>query len=147
MDAIPTYQQIKDALALLEEYHDSTLDYEMVLRENQELKVASGNHLLYEKIEEWKRKERVLRWKCHRLEQENEVLKEKLKHHVDWRERAKMEEKEEEEEGCSVCPNCENTYTEGQIESGEVVPCNRCYKCFVGDCGSTACECEFSDDE
>lgn len=45
------------------------------------------------------------------------------------------------------CPNCENTYTNAQIDSGEVVPCVRCCKCFVGDCGNTACECEFSDDE
>lgn len=51
------------------------------------------------------------------------------------------------EEGFSICPNCENTYTNAQIDSEEVVPCVRCYKCFVGDCGITACECVFSDDE
>ena len=51
------------------------------------------------------------------------------------------------EEGFSICPHCENTYTNAQIDSEEVVPCVRCYKCFVGDCGITACECVFSDDE
>jgi hypothetical protein len=47
----------------------------------------------------------------------------------------------------SICPDCENIYTDVQIENGKVVPCNRCYKCFVGDCGNINCECEFSDDE
>lgn len=57
------------------------------------------------------------------------------------------EEEEEEEVGLSKCPCCENTYTEAQIQSEEVVPCIRCYKCFVGDCGNTSCDCEFTDDD
>ena len=52
-----------------------------------------------------------------------------------------------EEVGLSKCPCCENTYIEAQIQSEEVVPCIRCYKCFVGDCGNTSCDCEFTDDE
>ena len=57
------------------------------------------------------------------------------------------DEDEEEKEGRSVCPVCDFSYTEGMIEREEVVPCCRCYKCFHGDCGMTACECVFSDDE
>ena len=45
------------------------------------------------------------------------------------------------------CDYCENTFSDAQIDSGEVVPCGRCYKCFVGDCGKTNCDCVFSDDE
>jgi hypothetical protein len=41
----------------------------------------------------------------------------------------------------SWCPHCSNTYTNNDIESGRVVPCPRCYKCFVGDCGITSCDC------
>ena len=52
------------------------------------------------------------------------------------------EEDEEDEEVSSKCPCCENVYTEAQIESEEVVPCNKCYKCFVGDCGVTSCDCD-----
>ena len=52
-----------------------------------------------------------------------------------------------DKEGRSVCPVCDFSYTEGMIEREEVVPCCRCYKCFHGDCGMTACECVFSDDE
>jgi len=51
-------------------------------------------------------------------------------------------EREDEELGCSSCPKCETTYTQKQIDDGEVVPCNRCYKCFVGECGKDNCECE-----
>jgi hypothetical protein len=47
----------------------------------------------------------------------------------------------------SKCPCCENTYTEAQIQSEEVVPCNKCYKCFVGDCGNTNCDCYDDDDD
>lgn len=49
---------------------------------------------------------------------------------------------EDEEIGCSSCPKCETTYTQKQIDDGEVVPCNRCYKCFVGECGKDNCDCE-----
>jgi hypothetical protein len=52
------------------------------------------------------------------------------------------DEKEDEEVGCSSCPKCENTYTQKQIDDGEVVPCNKCYKCFVGECGKDNCECD-----
>ena len=45
------------------------------------------------------------------------------------------------------CPDCENTFSDAQIESGEVVPCVRCDKCFVGDCGKTKCDCVFDDEE
>jgi len=38
MSGIPNFQQIQDALALLAEYHTSTLDYEMLLKENEALK-------------------------------------------------------------------------------------------------------------
>ena len=50
-------------------------------------------------------------------------------------------------EGCSICPSCEFCYTDGMMEREEVVPCPRCYKCFYGECGNTACDCVFSDDE
>ena len=56
-------------------------------------------------------------------------------------------DKEEEEGGLSKCPCCENTYTDAQIEREEVVPCNKCYKCFVGDCGNTNCDCDDDDEE
>lgn len=52
------------------------------------------------------------------------------------------EESDDEEVGCSSCPKCETTYTQKQIDDGEVVPCNRCYKCFVGECGKDNCDCE-----
>jgi hypothetical protein len=63
------------------------------------------------------------------------------------------EEEEEEEEidipddGYSKCPDCDNIYTNANIDSGRVVPCARCYKCYVGCCGNTRCECVFSDDD
>ena len=47
----------------------------------------------------------------------------------------------------SCCPDCWNDYTDAQIESGEVVPCNRCYKCFVGECGKTNCDCYDTEEE
>jgi hypothetical protein len=57
------------------------------------------------------------------------------------------DDESEEEEGRSICPVCDFSYTEGMIEREEVVPCGRCYKCYHGDCGMTACECVFSDEE
>ena len=45
------------------------------------------------------------------------------------------------------CPACENSFSDAQIESGEVVPCVRCDKCFVGECGKTKCDCVFDDDD
>lgn len=45
------------------------------------------------------------------------------------------------------CPDCGNTFSDAQITSKEVVPCVRCAKCFVGDCGKTTCDCVFSDAE
>lgn len=57
------------------------------------------------------------------------------------------EEESEEEVGCSSCPKCENTYTQKQIDDEEVVPCNQCYKCFVGECGKDNCECVFDDEK
>ena len=45
------------------------------------------------------------------------------------------------------CPDCENTFSDAQIESGEVVSCVRCDKCFVGDCGKTKCDCVFDDEK
>ena len=45
-------------------------------------------------------------------------------------------------EAASKCPFCGNIYTEKDIEDGNVVPCPTSYKCFVGDCGNFACECE-----
>jgi hypothetical protein len=56
-------------------------------------------------------------------------------------------QKNEEEFSCGNCPDCGNEYTDAQIESGEVVPCNRCYKCFVGDCGKTNCDCDDTEEE
>ena len=53
---------------------------------------------------------------------------------------------EAEAAGSSSCPFCGNVYTEQDIESGRVTPCIRCYKCFDGDCGVTACDCVFSDE-
>lgn len=47
----------------------------------------------------------------------------------------------------SQCPYCDYVYTQKQIDMNEVVPCNKCYKCFVGDCENYPCDCEFSDDE
>ena len=52
-----------------------------------------------------------------------------------------------ENQKISSCPDCWNDYTDAQIESGEVVPCNRCYKCFVGDCGKTNCDCDDTEEE
>ena len=60
-----------------------------------------------------------------------------------WREYQARNEGEE----MSSCPFCERTYSDGDIVNGSVVPCTRCYKCFVGDCGHYACECVFTDDD
>lgn len=57
------------------------------------------------------------------------------------------DDEDDAEVGCSSCPKCENTYTQKQIDDGEVVPCNRCYKCFVGECGEDNCECVFDDEK
>ena len=47
-----------------------------------------------------------------------------------------------DEVACS-CPFYERTCTDGDIANGSVIPCVRCYKCFVGECGHFACECSF----
>jgi hypothetical protein len=57
------------------------------------------------------------------------------------------EEESDEEVGVSQCPDCDLTYTQKQIDEYTVMPCNRCYKCFVGDCGKDNCECEFDDEK
>lgn len=92
----PTYQQVSNAIALLTQYHGDTCDYKYILEENQRLKEEN------EKLKE----ARHFKMECmldaatdriEELKEENKKLKEKLKHNVDWRERAKMEEEEEEE--------------------------------------------------
>ena len=50
-------------------------------------------------------------------------------------------------EDISLCLCCENTYTNADIESKAVTPCNKCYKCFVGDCAITACDCMDEDED
>jgi len=50
--------------------------------------------------------------------------------------------KEEEEKGYSSCPCCDNIYSNKDIDNKLITPCPTCYKCFVGDCSLTACDCE-----
>ena len=49
--------------------------------------------------------------------------------------------KEEEDEGMSICPDCDTTYTDSDIEGGKVTPCPDCYKCYTKDCSDYACNC------
>ena len=44
-------------------------------------------------------------------------------------------------EGMSICPDCNKTYTDSDIESGKVTPCPDCYKCYKEDCSQYSCNC------
>lgn len=76
---------------------------------------------------------------CHHYTEKKCPEGDERKDYVMWR------EDESDDGGCSSCPTCANTYTQKQIDGGEVVPCNRCYKCFVGECGKDNCACEFAE--
>ena len=85
----------------------------------------------------YKAREKHLQEKVWELEAKNAELEMTIKRMKDV----------ENGDGCSICPSCEFSYTDGMMEREEVVPCPRCYKCFHGDCSNTACGCVFSDDE
>ena len=51
-----------------------------------------------------------------------------------------------EQEGYSVCVDCDTEYTNYEIEKGLVTPCVTCYKCYTDECTPFSCDCN-SDNE
>tara|TARA_Y100001951_G_C11048581_1_gene134298 strand:+ start:41 stop:244 length:204 start_codon:yes stop_codon:yes gene_type:complete len=53
--------------------------------------------------------------------------------------------KDEEVNGCSICPDCKTTYTNYEMDNGLIDYCPSCGKCFEGDCEKVSCGCDLGE--